>query len=93
MFKWLKDIFSDKTTYIENIPVTLETVDVFDTVWVKDDDEIRQGWIYEKTKKRFLIVVDEDEYIFHYNRPFNRTEIKYNNKILYLNEPQHGIDI
>lgn len=88
MFKWFKDLFSTELPPMkESIPVTLETVEVFDTVWVKDNNEIHQGWIFEKTKKRFLIVAGENEYVFHYNRPFDRTEIEFNNKVLYFNEP------
>lgn len=88
MLNWIKKLLSIDIQ-IEN-PVskkTLTDIEIFDTVWIKDGDVIYKGWIFDKTKKRFIIVAGTNEYIFHYSRPFDRTEIEYNNKILYFNDP------
>ena len=88
MLKWFKGLFVP-TEEIEQPKelVTISNVEVFDTVWVKDEDIIHKGWIFDKTKKSFTIVAGENEYIFHYKRPYDQTEIVSNNKILYLNNP------
>lgn len=86
MIKWLKKLFSYNLNISKPL-VTIETADVFDTVWIKDKNTILQGWIYEKTKKSFRIVAKEKEYIFHYKRPLDKTEITFNNKVLYFNKP------
>jgi hypothetical protein len=88
MFKWFKSLFNS-IPEIKQIkePITIATVDIFDTVWVKDEDIIIEGWIYDKTKNRFIVVAGNNEYIFHYKRPYDQQEIVNNQKVLYFNYP------
>lgn len=89
MLKWLKKIFNSEISLNQNElkSITLNEIDVFDTVWVEDNGIIQEGWIYDKTKRRLVIVVGSNEYIVHYNRPLTQTKIEFNNKILHLNKP------
>lgn len=87
MFRWLKSLFEVKYIPKESLPNTIESASVLDTVWIKDKEELHEGWIFDKTKKSFKIVSGEKEYIFHYKRPLDQTEIKQDNKILYFNKP------
>lgn len=89
MFAWLKKIFNSNDSIQKDHPIdkTLNEIDVFDTVWIKDTNDIYEGWIFEKTKKRLVIVSGSKEYIVYYTRPLTQTEIKFNNKILYFNKP------
>lgn len=88
MFKWFKNLFNSKTE-IEVVKklITIAEIDVLDTVWIKDGDSIIEGWVFNKTKKSIVIVTGDNEYIFHYKRPFTQTEIEFNKNVLYFNKP------
>ena len=68
---------------------TIKDLDILDDVWVEENGEIRQAWIFEKTRKHISIVYCDDcsDYKFQIFKPFNVTEFKENNKILYCNKP------
>lgn len=88
MFKWFKNLFkSEIETEVVKKPITIAEIDVLDTVWVKDGNSIVEGWVFNKTKKSIVIVAADNEYIFHYKRPFTQTEIEFNKNILYFNKP------
>lgn len=88
MLKWLKNIFNIQLEVPDvSDKLTIKTIDTFDTVWIKKEDVIQKGWIYEKTKKRIVVVSENDEYIFHYGRPYDRDCIEQNKIILYFNNP------
>lgn len=67
----------------------IKDLDVFDDVWVKDEDEIYYGWIFEITRRHITVVYDnaKRDYKFHIEKQSKQTEIKQDNKVLYCNDP------
>ena len=71
---------------------TLQDLEIFDTVWVKDlDGNIQKGWVFDLTKKHIIVTIPMDgqfqDYRFRTIRPLTNTEIKQNDIVLYLNDP------
>lgn len=84
--KWRKKIENDNQ---ENVKVfkTLETVQIFDDVWVKEDNKLYDAWVCNKTNGIITVVVNNDvleEQTFHIKRPLNVSVLKENNKVLML---------
>lgn len=71
---------------------TLQDLEIFDTIWVKDGDTIRKGWVFDLTKKHVIATVFDDngnsfDYRFNISRPFTTDFIEHNNTKLLLNDP------
>lgn len=86
MLKWIKKIFNVEFELPKKSTKTITDLDIFDTVWVEYNNNIYEGWIFDKTKKRIIVVANNQEFIFYYNRPYDQTTIVNNNKILHLNK-------
>jgi len=69
---------------------TLKDLDYLDSVWIKEDDEIFEGWVFDFTRRCIIVVYGHDlrDFRFRMEKPFNRTEIQQNDKTLYCNEPE-----
>ena len=66
---------------------TIQTLTVFDDVWVWKEQQIHKGWVYEKTKNSIVVIYDElAEIKFHYTRPLSQTIITNGTNKLILNE-------
>lgn len=67
----------------------VKDLDVFDDVWIKENNEIYYGWIYEITRRHITAVYDnaKRDYKFHIEKQSKQTEIKQDNKVLYCNDP------
>lgn len=88
----IKRFFFPIVPKVEKPKKTLAELDFIDTVWVKDKDNLYEGWVFDITKKHIIIVVslsngDSLEYRFNKTRPLTQTELVQNDKILFLNEP------
>ena len=80
---WFK--IEEVTQYIE--PKTIQTLNVFDDVWILKDRQIYKGWVYEKTKNSIVVIYNGlDEIKFHYTRPLSQTIIINGTNKLILNE-------
>lgn len=68
----------------------IKDLDVFDDVWVKDEDEIYYGWIFEITRRHITVVYDnaKRDYKFHIEKQSKQTQIEQDNKTLYCNKPE-----
>ncbi len=72
---------------------TLKDLEVLDTVWILDSDNILlQGWVFEKTTKHVIVVVSMKnnkslDFRFTITKPLSQTQITQNGKILFLNKP------
>ena len=69
---------------------TIKDLDVFDDVWIKEDNEIYYGWIYEISRRHITVVYDnaKRDYIFQIIKPLSNTQLEQDNKILYCNKPE-----
>lgn len=94
MFKFLKKLFSSNNSNIDSIskpsPTTLNDLDFLDTVWIGFDNNIYEGFVWEKTKNQIFVLTKdyidgEDEHVFEITRPYTQTKLTSNNKILYFN--------
>lgn len=70
---------------------TIKDLDVFDDVWIKDDEEIYYGWIYEISRRHITVVYDnaKKDYKFQIVKPLNNTQLEQDSKILYCNDPNN----
>lgn len=70
----------------KDIKTTL-TLDVFDDVWVSKDNQIYNGWVYEKNKNNIFVIYNGLEEIkFYYNKTEPQTIIQNGNNKLILNK-------
>lgn len=68
-------------------PKTIQTLNVFDDVWIIINNEIHKGWIWEKTKNSIIVIYNSsNEFRFRYNRPLSQTVLNCDNATLILNE-------
>lgn len=70
---------------------TIKDLQIFDDVWIKEDEDIFKGWIYDISRRCITIVYGEDlrDFKFQIPRPMNVTEIIQGNKILYCNKQEN----
>lgn len=68
---------------------TLKDLDYLDSVWIKEDDEIFEGWVFDFTRRCVIVVYGNDlrDFRFRLEKPLDRTEIEQDGKILYCNNP------
>lgn len=72
---------------------TLQDLEIFDTIWIKDSSgNILKGWIFDLTKKHVIVSAYDDagngyEYHFVLTRPLTQTQLKQNNITLFLEKP------
>lgn len=88
---WLTKLIS-KIKRQENPKPKIKTVkdlDLMDDIWIKEDNEIYTGWIWDISRRCITVIYGEDlrDYKFQIPRPMNVPEIRQDNKILYCNEP------
>lgn len=83
----IKNWFKIEETHQHIEPKTIQTLNVFDDVWVLKERQIYKGWVYEKTKNSIIIIYNGlDEIKFHYTRPLSQTIIINGTSKLILNE-------
>ena len=82
----IQKLFKVETTEVKPEPKTLQTLDVFDDVWVLKNNEKIKGWVFGKTKNTIMVVTEYEDFKFHYTRPLTVTSIENNNIKLLLNE-------
>ena len=72
---------------------TIKDLEIFDDVWIKDDNEIYKGWIFDITRRNIIVCYGKQplDFRFQIPRPLTLTEIKQDNKILYCNEPENYV--
>lgn len=70
----------------------LKELDVFDSVWVKEDDIIYSGWVMDVTRRSIVICYGEDlkDFRFRFDKSEDEITINQNNKVLYCNDPSEN---
>lgn len=89
--KWLDKIkqwFIGKTVEeVKPIIKTLQNIEIFDTVWVLEDNTLYEGWIFDKTKNILSIIYKGNEELkVRYNRPLDRSFIEDNSFTIFFNK-------
>ena len=69
---------------------TIKDLDFCDTVWIKDEDGLFEGWVFDITRRCVVVIYDKGwrDFRFRIEKPLNRTEIEQSGKVLYCNEPK-----
>lgn len=86
----LKDLFKPIQSNNEEQIKTIKDLQEFDDVWIKEDDELFLGWIYDISRRCITVVYGSDlrDFKFQIPRPLNLTQIEQGNKVLYCNKPE-----
>lgn len=68
---------------------TIKDLNIFDSVWIKDEDIIFEGWVFDITRRCIIVVYGRKlvDFRFRMEKPLDRIEIQQDGKILYCNEP------
>lgn len=83
----IKNWFKVEEIIQEIEPKTIQTLNIFDDVWIIKEKQIHKGWIYEKTKNSIIVIYNGlDEIKFHYTRPLSQSIITNGTNKLILNE-------
>ena len=69
---------------------TVKDLQLMDDVWIKEDNEVYMGWVWDISRRCITVVYGEDirDYKFQIQKPLNRTTIEQDNKILFCNKPE-----
>jgi len=69
---------------------TLKDLDYFDSVWIKDNGIIYEGWVFDITRRCIVVCYGPDllDFRFHLEKPLNCTELIQGDKTLYCNQPK-----
>lgn len=86
----LKDLFKSNPIKEEINLKTIKDLQEFDDVWIKEDDELFMGWIYDISRRCITVVYGPDlrDFKFQIPKPLTLTQIEQGNKILYCNKPE-----
>lgn len=87
--KFIQKFFLIKNQEQKQNPKIIENLKILDTVWIKDDGILYEGWIFDITRRCIIVVYAPDlrDFRFRIDKQFDKTEVEQDNKILYCNEP------
>lgn len=87
--KFIQNLFLIPEIDQKQKPKTLKDLDILDSIWIKEEDVIFEGWIFDITRRSIIVVYGKDlrDFRFRLEKPFDRIEIEQDNRILYCNEP------
>ena len=89
---WLTKLIAKFMKKPEQKPVKLKTVkdlQIMDDVWIKEAEEIYDGWIWDISRRCITVIYGEDsrDFRFQIPRPMNVIVIGQDGKTLYCNKP------
>lgn len=88
IFKKLFSKSEDSTETNTLTDINLGNVKIFDDVWIQEDDNIYDGWVFAKSSDYITIIYSKKRDVydvsFKIERPLDRTKITQNNKTLIL---------
>ena len=86
----LKKLFGNPVIVQSKPLITIKDLSILDDVWIKEDDEIYKGWVWEISRRCITVVYGEDlrDFKFQMLKPLSRMYIEQDNKILYCNKPE-----
>lgn len=87
--KFISKVMKDSEPKNVN-PKTIKDLQLMDDIWIKEDDDIYMGWVWDISRRCITVVYGEDirDYKFQIQKPLNRTSIEQDNKILFCNKPE-----
>ena len=87
--KFIESFFNLQNSQIEKPKKTIKDLDILDSVWIKEEGIFFEGWVFDITRRCIIVVYGHnlEDFRFRMEKPFDRTEIEQNGKILYCNEP------
>ena len=90
MFDFIKKLFVSDKSEVEKQKITIKDLQIFDDIWIKEDNIIYKGWVYDISRRCITVVYGEDlrDFKFQIPRPINVPEIEQSDKILYCNNPE-----
>lgn len=90
IFSFLKDLITE--IEVSKSLKTVKDLDLLDDVWIKEDNVIYKGWIFDISRRHITVIYDnaQRDYKFQLLKPLNRLTIEQDNKILYCNEPKNN---
>lgn len=88
--KFIKSLTKNTETQAKPIKKTIKDLDYLDTIWVKEDDIIFEGWVFDFTRRSIIVVYGEDlrDFKFRLEKSQDSTKIEQNGKILYSSKPE-----
>ena len=68
---------------------TVKDLQLMDDIWIKENDEIYSGWVWDISRRCITVIYGEDlrDFRFQIPRPMTSCVIEQDNKILYCNNP------
>lgn len=90
MFEFIKNLFKPTQPNNGKQIKTIKDLQEFDDVWIKEDDELFMGWVYDISRRCITVVYGPDlrDFKFQIPRPLTLTQIEQGNKVLYCNKPE-----
>lgn len=88
--KFIQKLFLIPEQNQKKILKTIKDLSILDSVWIKEEDVIFEGWIFDITRRCLIVVYGKDlkDFRFRMEKPLNRTELQQDGRILYCNEPE-----
>lgn len=88
--KFIQKLFFIPETDQKQKLKTLKDLDILDSVWIKEEDVIFEGWIFDITRRSIIVVYGKDlrDFRFRIDKNMDKTELSQDDKILYCNMPE-----
>ena len=88
IFNFFKKLLNKNVEVITKPEKTFKDLQIFDTVWIKENGIIYKGWVFEISRRCITVVYGNDlkDYKFQIPKPLNVVKVEQDNKILYCNE-------
>lgn len=89
LIRFIQNLFQKESKSINKPQKTIQDLDILDSVWIREEGVLFEGWVFDITRRCIIVVYGKDlrDFRFRLEKPLDRTEIEQNNKILYCNEP------
>lgn len=71
---------------------TFKELDYLDSVWIREDGVLYEGWVFDITRRCIIVVYGHDlkDFKFRIDKTMNDTKLEQDSRILYCNEPDEA---
>lgn len=71
---------------------TIKDLSILDTVWIKDEGIMYEGWIFDITRRCIIVVYGPDlrDFRFRVDKNFDKEVITQNDKSMFCNDPKEN---
>lgn len=92
---WLTKFIQKLNQKSENTKLknkTFKELDYLDSVWIREDGVLYEGWVFDITRRCIVVVYGHDlkDFRFRIDKTMNDTELEQDSRILYCNEPDEA---